>query len=70
MEDLQAFIDMCRVDHGRADMLLGAGKAGIHGVDVEVVAGDHVARGDGALVEVDVIAIVDDAAGVIEIDEK
>ena len=61
---------MARLDHGGADVLFGAGEAGVHGVDVEVVAGDHVTRRDRALVEVDVLAIVDDAARVIEIDEQ
>ena len=51
-------------------MLLRAGEAGIHRVDVEVVPGDHVARRERALEEMDVLAIVDDAAGVIEIDQQ
>ena len=51
-------------------MLLRAGDAGIHRVDVEVMPRDHVARGQRALVEMDVIAIVDNAPRVIEVDKQ
>jgi len=70
VEDLQAFLDVAGLYHGGSDVLFGASEAGIHGVDVEVVAGDHVTCRDRPLVEVDVLAVVDDAARVIEVDEE
>ena len=41
--------------------LLRARNAGIDRVDVEIMPGDHVARREGALEEMDMLAQVDDA---------
>ena len=51
-------------------MLLRRSDAGIKRVDVEIVPGDHVARRQAALEEMDMLAGVDNAARVIEIDKK
>jgi len=51
-------------------MLLRRSDAGIKRVDVEVMPGDHVARRQAALEEMDMLAGVDNAARVIEIDKK
>ena len=48
-------------------MLGRAGEAAIERVDVEIVPGNHVARREHALEEMDVLAGVDDARGIIEI---
>jgi hypothetical protein len=69
MQDLEALGDMLGRHHAGTDMFRGAGHAGIHGVDIEIMAGEHVARRDRALVEMDMLALVDDAGAVIEIDE-
>jgi hypothetical protein len=70
VEDLEAFADMIGRDHAGADMLPRCGDAGIERVDVEIVPGDHVARHHRALVEVDMLAAIDDAPGIIEVDQQ
>ena len=51
-------------------MLLRRSNAGIERVDVEVVPGDHVARREAALEEMNMLAGVDNAARVIEINKQ
>ena len=55
--------------HAGADMFRCARHAGIHGVDIEIMAADHVARRQRALIEMDMLALIDDARTIIEIDE-
>ena len=61
MQHLQALRRHVRAHHAGADMLGRAGKAGIERVDIEIMAGEHVARHDRPLEEMDVVAAVDDA---------
>jgi hypothetical protein len=69
MENLEAFGDMLGRHHAGADMLRRPRHAGIHGVDIEIVPCEHVARRDRALIEMDMLALIDDAGAVIEIDQ-
>ncbi len=57
-------------DHARADMLRSSRHAGVHGVDVEVVPAHHVACRDRPLIEVDVVAGIDDARCVVEVGQN
>ena len=53
---------MLGLGEARADVLGGAGDAGVSGVEVEVGGLDHVAADDRALEEVDVLERIDHAA--------
>ena len=69
VKDLETFGDMLWRHHAGADMFRCARHAGIHGVDIEIMAADHVARRQRALIEMDMLALIDDARTIIEIDE-
>ena len=51
-------------------MLCGARDASVERVDIEVMPGDHVARRQRALVEMNMLTGVDDAARVIKINQQ
>ena len=55
------------VKEAGADVLFGAGKAGIERVQIHIDVVDHIAAHHRALVEVDVIQIINQARRVIQV---
>ena len=51
-------------------MFLRRSNAGVQGVDIKIMPGDHVPRGDRALEKMDVLAQINNAARIIKIDQK
>ena len=61
---------MLGLDEARADVLGGAGDAGVGGVEVELARVGEIAGHDRALEEVDVVEAVDQAGDVVEVGER
>jgi hypothetical protein len=70
MQHLQAFAHMVWLDHRGADMLGGACDAGIQRVHVQVAGLHHVPRHHRALEEMNVLAGIDNAGRVIQVDQQ
>ena len=51
-------------------MFLRGGEAGVHGVDIKVMPGDHVAGSERALEKMDVLTQINNAARILKIDQK
>ena len=67
MQKLKTARDMGRIAEAGADVFAGARKATIERVDVHIVVIDHIAADHGALIEVDIVQIVDQPRGIIQI---
>ena len=68
MQHFEHFGDVIGMRHAGADMLRGANDAGIGRVDVEIARAWQLAADIGALEEMDIVAMIDDARAIIEID--
>ena len=70
MEDLEAGIQRVAAAEAGADMLGGAGDAGIERVEVQLHRAHHVAWNQGALEEMDMVQGVDDPGRIVEIPQE
>lgn len=69
MEHFDSFGDEFGFSEASADMFLCARDTSIDGVDIEVTRVGDIASDHGSLEEVDIVHIVDDSSGVIDIFE-